>query len=52
LIATGQSNAARRRIGDMAKAIGDLLAKRKSRSITLNNLVRELSEASGTVSKP
>ena len=49
LITTGQSAAARRRIGDLGKAVTDLLSKRKSRSVTFNVLQKELSEAAGAV---
>eukprot|EP00047_Mylnosiga_fluctuans_P002952 m.226726 g.226726 ORF g.226726 m.226726 type:complete len:825 (+) comp11469_c0_seq1:44-2518(+) len=48
LITTGQSAAARRRIGDLGKAIAELLGKRKARTVTLNVLQKELSEATGT----
>ncbi len=49
LITTGQSAAARRRIGDLGKSISELLAKRKARTVTFNVLIKELSEAAGTV---
>ncbi len=49
LITTGQSAAARRRIGDLGKAIAEMLSKRKSHTITFNALLKELSDNAGTV---
>lgn len=45
LITTGQSTAARRRIGDLAKAVADVLGRRRGRTILFPALLQEMNQA-------